>query len=329
MKALLSKFRKIKKAAIVIFLSSNLILLSTGSAEFNLASESANLTNQSTPSGQVDQISEAEDKIAPEVKIDPTGRFFEDELIVRFKDSISVQKREQILKKLDASILREDDRLKSVLLKLNSPESEKVAKAIEKLEKNPDVEYFGPSYVMKTQEGGGGGGGGSTVGCGEYFPNDYYFCASYQNYLNLLQIPAGWLTHKGSSSIAIAVLDTGVDYNHYDLGLAPSGRVVKGFDYWNQDSNPMDDYGHGTAVAGAAGAKTNNVSGIAGVDWYARIVAIKVSSSDGVSNPFIMAQGIYDAIDLSASYNKVIINISSSTPDNDLNLKIDGIIDTL
>jgi len=262
-----------------------------------------------------------ENKIAPEPKIDPTGTFVEDELIVKFKEGFSEQGQKGILKALNVSVLREDSRLKAELLQVSPSQREKV---LEALEKNPNVEYIEPNYVIKTQDGFGGGGGGAISGpegCGPFYPNDFYFCQGFQNYFHTLNLPAGWLGHKGSSSIAIAVLDSGVDYNHYDLGLAPSGRVVKGFDHWNQDSDPIDDNGHGTAVAGVVGAKTNNVSGIAGVDWFARIVAIKVASSSGFSTPFVMAQGIYDAVELSATYNKVIINISASTPSNSQTLK--------
>lgn len=306
----LKRFKKIKKTLLTVFLSSNLILLSTGSAELNLASDSAELesatqsaevTDQGTPSPQTNQTEAVEGEITTEMKIDPTGRFVEDELIVKFKEGFSENGQEGIIKALNASLLRRDSRLKASLLKVDPSLRGKIEEA---LRNNPNVLYVEPNYVLRKQDGFGGGGGLPP------HPNDYYYLYGYQWGLNMIQAPAAWIRSKGSSSVAIAILDTGVDYNHYDLGLSPSGRVVKGFDHWNQDSDPMDDNGHGTAVAGVAGAKTNNVSGIAAVDWYAKIVAIKIASSGGLSNSFIMAQGVSDAVELSISYSKVIINIS-------------------
>jgi subtilisin family serine protease len=69
-----------------------------------------------------------------------------------------------------------------------------------------------------------------------------------------------WSIFKGSSSMKIGIMDTGVRLNHPDL----SGKVVG--DNWTGNS-------HGTHVAGIAGARSNNTEGIAGLDWHATIVS--------------------------------------------------------
>jgi len=58
------------------------------------------------------------------------------------------------------------------------------------------------------------------------------------------------------SEIVIAVIDTGVDYTHPDLGgcLGPSCKVIGGYDFGDDDSDPMDQMGHGTLVAGTIAA---------------------------------------------------------------------------
>ncbi len=59
---------------------------------------------------------------------------------------------------------------------------------------------------------------------------------------------------SGGAGVSIAILDTGIDYNHPDLGNGgfPNSKVIGGYDTGEDDSDPMDTYGHGTAVAGIA-----------------------------------------------------------------------------
>ncbi|MBU1203804.1 MAG: S8 family serine peptidase, partial [Nanoarchaeota archaeon] len=72
----------------------------------------------------------------------------------------------------------------------------------------------------------------------------------------------------------ICVVDTGVDYTHADLGgcFGDGCKVIAGYDFINNDADPLDDNGHGTHVAGIAAAS----GGITGVASGANIVAVKV-----------------------------------------------------
>jgi len=75
-------------------------------------------------------------------------------------------------------------------------------------------------------------------------------------------IGANWLPAPSTTTAPlVAVIDTGVDYTHPDL----TGKIIKGRDYVNDDTDPMDDHGHGTHVAGIIAAKVNNNYGIAGI----------------------------------------------------------------
>ncbi|MEM2102568.1 MAG: S8 family serine peptidase [Candidatus Bathyarchaeia archaeon] len=86
-----------------------------------------------------------------------------------------------------------------------------------------------------------------------------------------------WNITVGNNAILVAVIDTGVDYNHPDLA---ANYVSLGYDWVNGDSDPMDDHGHGTHVAGIIGAVINNAEGIAGLAQV-RIMAEKGLDSYG------------------------------------------------
>ncbi len=127
-------------------------------------------------------------------------------------------------------------------------------------------------------------------------PNDPYWSLQWD--MTLINAPAGWDIITGSAAITIAVLDTGIDLDHPDL----AGRLVAGWDYVNSDPYPDDDNGHGTHVAGIIGALTNNGIGVAGIDWQARLMPIKVLNASGVGTYF----NIIDGIRYAANVAKVI-----------------------
>ena len=112
-------------------------------------------------------------------------------------------------------------------------------------------------------------------------PNDPYFSSQWA--LNKIEAPQAWNIGTGSSDVIIAVIDTGVDYNHRDLqnNIWTDENGYHGYDFYNKNNDPMDDYGHGTHCAGIIAAEGNNNLDIAGVCWNAKIMAIKCLSSTG------------------------------------------------
>lgn len=85
--------------------------------------------------------------------------------------------------------------------------------------------------------------------------------------------------HDGSntgSGIKIAIIDSGIDYNHPDL----DGNFAGGYDFVNDDGDPMDDYGHGTHVAGTVAAEDNGV-GVVGVAPGASLYGLKILGNSG------------------------------------------------
>jgi len=126
----------------------------------------------------------------------------------------------------------------------------------------------------------------------------------YPNLWGIKKIKAdcAWDTNIGAGNIRVAVVDTGVDYNHEDL----AGTVIKGYDFVNNDNDPKDDQGHGTHVAGTIAATINNNKGVVGVGPNVKILAVKVLGANGSGSYSGVAKGIIYAADNGAR----VINLS-------------------
>lgn len=133
-------------------------------------------------------------------------------------------------------------------------------------------------------------------------PNDPHYADQW--HLRRIEAPAAWNATIGDAIIAI--VDTGVDANHPDLQF----KVLPGVDFINGDNNPTDDQGHGTHVAGIAGAATNNGRGVAGVCWKCPILPVKSLDRNGAGGHSQIAAGIRYAADHGAR----VINMSFGGP---------------
>lgn len=91
-----------------------------------------------------------------------------------------------------------------------------------------------------------------------------------------------WPVIHDASSIIVGVIDTGVDYRHPDLRDNMWTRGGKhGYDFYDNDDDPMDEQDHGTHVAGTVAASGNNGTGVVGVSWKAQIMALRFMGPDG------------------------------------------------
>ena len=135
-------------------------------------------------------------------------------------------------------------------------------------------------------------------------PNDSLFGNTWgmnntASQLNDIDAPQAWDIYTGDPNYRVAVIDTGIDFNHPDLqgniwnnpgeiandGIDNDGNGyiddVRGWNFVTNTNNPQDGNGHGTHVSGTIAAKGNNGIGVAGVAWNAKIVPLKFLSDTG------------------------------------------------
>ncbi|MFC8127459.1 S8 family serine peptidase [Streptomyces sp. NPDC057302] len=117
------------------------------------------------------------------------------------------------------------------------------------------------------------------------------------------------VTGKG---VTVAVIDTGVDYTHPDLGggLGEGHKVVGGHDFVNDDPDPMDDNSHGTHVAGIVAAEAAAEDGVTGAAPDARLLAYKVLDAEGVGEDSDIIAALEAAVDPANPHRADIINMS-------------------
>ena len=166
--------------------------------------------------------------------------------------------------------------------------SAKVAVLLNILKNDAAVAYIEPDYIVKAVAAP---------------PNDTYFSQQWA----LLNTPnqgadigatGAWTVSTGGIASVVGVVDTGIDYSHPDLAAnvwsAPAPFTVSlswgtltcpagshGYNGIARSCDPKDDNGHGTHVSGTIGAVGNNTLGVAGVNWTARIMALKFLDSTG------------------------------------------------
>ncbi|GGK17795.1 hypothetical protein GCM10010124_07950 [Pilimelia terevasa] len=130
--------------------------------------------------------------------------------------------------------------------------------------------------------------------------------------------PGAWQYGTGDPAVTVAVLDTGVMATA-DL---PAGRITPGYDFVNNDADPVDDHGHGTMVASTvAGAGDDAVGGgyhggSAGMCWSCRIMPVKVLDADGDGD----IAGIAAGVDWAVAQGADIVNLSLGSAVDSLTL---------
>jgi subtilisin family serine protease len=177
------------------------------------------------------------------------------------------------------------------------PETISVEEAIRVLKRDPNVRYVEPNYVRKTL----------VIPSDPLFPTQWALENVGQSIQGHSGTPGadisaldGWDREQGDSSVIVAVIDTGIDWGHPDLisniwlnaGEVPNNGIdddgnrfiddVRGWDFVNDDNDPLDSNGHGTHVAATIGAEAENDIGCVGVAWNVKLMPLRFLNSNGI-----------------------------------------------
>ena len=206
------------------------------------------------------------------------GNYAPDELIVKYRPGMEAL-RKGIHLRHGSRMLKEFPAYAMERVRVRTGTT--LADALREFASDPAVEYAEPNYRVRSFA----------------VPSD----PSWYRLWGMAKInaPAAWDTSTGSGDVVVAVIDSGIDYNHPDLkgnlwvnvaelngkaGVDDDGNGVRddlyGYNAVTGSGDPFDSEGHGTHVAGTIGAVGNNGVGATGVNWNVRIMACKFLSDE-------------------------------------------------
>jgi subtilisin family serine protease len=184
------------------------------------------------------------------------------------------------------------------------------------LEREAGVLYAEPNFVYRP----------------DAIPNDPFFGDLWG--LSAIQAPLAWDSTTGSPGVKVAVVDSGISYDHPDLapniwtnpGESGGGKEtngidddgdgyvddVHGWDFVQNDNEPLDFYFHGTHVAGTIGAAGNNGTGITGVDWQTSLMALRAGDA---ANGELLDSDIIGAFVYACAHGARVVNASFGGPE--------------
>lgn len=124
----------------------------------------------------------------------------------------------------------------------------------------------------------------------------------------IIQCPSAWNISRGSSSVIIAICDSGIESTHPDL----AANIVSGWNFYDNNNNTSDIDGHGTGVAGVAAAVGNNSIGLAGIAMNCKLMPLRITDTNGFALFSMMASAITYAADHSARVANLSYKASTS-----------------
>jgi subtilisin family serine protease len=212
----------------------------------------------------------------------------EGEVLIKFKHRMTAAEAGMLADALAAAVVKEFpifSRQRQGVYFMITSSQRSTQQLLDDLRARPDVEAVSPNYRRRLQR----------------LPNDPKFNRLWG--MNKIGAPAAWEKNIGSSGVVLAVMDTGVDYRQEDLaanmwenpgeiaanGIDDDGNGfiddIHGYDFaaddkGGQDSDPMDIDTHGTHVAGTMAGVGNNGTGVCGINWNVKVMALKCFRPD-------------------------------------------------
>ncbi|MHB8882239.1 MAG: S8 family peptidase [Thermodesulfovibrionales bacterium] len=226
-----------------------------------------------------------------------TAKYKDGELMVKFRSGVASKTLMKAHDVMGSTVLRKYDLVPN-LQQVKLAEGLTVAQAVEAYMADPNVEYAEPNYVRCAA---------SINAADSFFTPQQWALHNTGTFANGtfgadIKAREAWELTQGNRKFVVAVLDTGIDYNHPDLVSnlwTNSGEMSvhdfrtnaldddlngyvddwRGWNFADGNNDPFDDIGHGTHVSGIIGAVGNNNIGVAGVMWNTRIMPLKIFSS--------------------------------------------------
>jgi subtilisin family serine protease len=220
------------------------------------------------------------------------GEYVPDEIIVRFADGVADAEQQQINAQNGAVQV---DNLTGVSAKVLRVSAGSLARALRAYRGDARVRYAELNYIVHAIA--------PAQAPLAALPNDPRFGELWglkntgQTIGGTLGTPGAdisaeraWDLTKGSKSVVVGIVDTGISYNHEDLAanvwtnttaVNGCGTTTHGYNAINNTCDPLDDHDHGSHVSGTIGAVGNNVKGVVGVNWDVSLMGLKFLDASG------------------------------------------------
>lgn len=254
------------------------------------------------------------------------ARYVPGEILVRFREGISLSEARRVMAEKAMRLKRYNRSADYGVLTL--PEDISVKEAASRLANHEMISFAEPNYLLSLQE----------------VPNDPRYVEQWA--LQNMDAEGAWDLEIGCPEVVIAVIDTGVAWDHADLadniwtnagedwvngnpgnnGVDDDGNgFIDDYLGWDfvedaqgctdadcedRDADPMDSHGHGTHVAGIVGALSNNGEGVAGVTWHCKVMAVRAGYENSAGAGILEVEDAVDAIRYAVDNGAHVLNLS-------------------